>query len=73
MNAGAYTLHRKFPNRPLYVVRDGINHPLFLHCCQQWHPVHFRPALRHLHALADGNVVEQEKCRVQLQHHWTSL
>ena len=50
-------LRRKFPSRPLAVVGDGISWPLFLHRPQQYHPVHCRSALRHLLALADGQVV----------------
>ena len=33
--------------------------------------MHCRPALRDLHARAEGPVVEQVECRVQLQHRST--
>ena len=33
--------------------------------------MHFQPALRHSHARADGPMVEQVECWVQLQHHST--
>ena len=51
----------------------GIRRPLFLHWLQQYHPVHCRPALRHLHALTDGPVVKKFECQEQLQHHLTGL
>ena len=35
--------------------------------------MHCRPALRNLHAQADGPVAEQVECQVQLQHCSTSL
>ena len=44
---------------PFALVGDGISRPRFLHRPQQYHPVHCRPALQHLYALADGPVVEQ--------------
>ena len=55
------------------MVGDVISRPLFLHGTQQYHPVHCRPALRNSHTRADGPVVEQVECRVQLQHHLTGL
>ena len=59
------------------MVREGIIRILFLYWPQQYHPVHCRPALRNLHALADGPVVEHFECLVQLQHRstvsWTRL
>ena len=63
--------HGKFPNMPLAMVGDGIIRPLFLHRPQQSHPVHFRPAFWHSHALADRSVAEQVKFWVQLQHRST--
>ena len=42
--------------------------PRFLHLPQKYHPVHCHPVFLHLHALADGPVVDQVECRVQLQH-----
>ena len=35
--------------------------------------MHVQPAFRHLHALADGSMVEQVESQVQLQHHLTGL
>ena len=57
--AGGSAPHRKIPSRPLAVVGDRISFPRFFHRPQQYHPVHCRPALQHLYALADGPVVEQ--------------
>ena len=53
------TLNGKSPSRPLPVVGYGISLPRFLHRPQQYHPAHFRPALRNSPACADGLVVEQ--------------
>ena len=55
------------------MVGDGISRPLFLHCPQQYHPVHWRPAFWYLHTLEYGPVVEQFKCQGQLQHGSTNL
>ena len=46
-------------NKTIAMVEDGIRRTLLLNRPQQYHPVQFRPALRHLHSLADGPVVEQ--------------
>ena len=35
--------------------------------------MHCRPALRYLHAQADGPVLEHVECHVQLQHHLIGL
>ena len=56
--AGVSAPRRKIPSRPPVVVGDGIRSPLLLYLPQQYYPVHFRPALRHLYAQADGTVVE---------------
>ena len=56
----------KCPRSPCAVVRNGICNPLFWQLPQQYHPVHCHPALRHLHARADGPVLEQVECQVQL-------
>ena len=71
--AGGSLSRGNFPNRPLTIVGYGISRPLFLHRPQQYHPVHFQQMLRHSHALADGHMVGQLDCRVQLQHHSTGL
>ena len=65
---GGSVPRRKSHSRPLAVLGGGISRPQFLQRPQQKHPVHCWPALRHSHALADGPVVEQVECRVQLQH-----
>ena len=55
------------------MVGGGIGRTLFLHRPQQYHPVHCRLAVHHLHALVDGPVVEQVEFWVHLQHCSTSL
>ena len=71
--AGGSALHRKCPSRPLAMVRDGISRPLYLHRCQQYRPLHCWSEFRHLHVLANGCLVDQVECQVQLQHHSTSM
>ena len=66
--AGGSAPYGKYPNRPLAVVWDSIIRSLFLHRPQKYNPVHFWLAFRHSHALANGSMVEQVKCRVQMQH-----
>ena len=55
--AGGYAPRGECPSRPLVIVGDDISHPRFLHRPQQYHPMHYRPTLRHSHAQADGPVV----------------
>ena len=50
------------------MVEDGISLSWFLHRPQQYHPVDSWLELQHLHARADGPMVDQVECRVQLQH-----
>ena len=70
--AGGSAPRRKCPISPLTIVGGGISRPWFLHRPQQYHPVHYRPAVRHSHARADGPTVKQVECQVQLQHRLTS-
>ena len=60
--AGGSAPHGKSSSRPLAVVGGGIRCPRFLHRPQQYHPVHCRLALQHLHTRADGPAVDQVKC-----------
>ena len=69
--AGGSATCGKCPRSPRAIVGDGISRPLLRHLTQQYHPVHCLPAFRHSHARADGPVVEQVECRVQLQHRST--